>query len=162
MRAVDHTFHGHCCWWPGDARSHCKASAALVITHGAIFYSDGLTLIPTWISNHMTSKVCDKIHNLFPNLNGCTVEVWKWISYFILWDNSSRLGLKLNHVSKSDPVNIPVLASEGLNRKFLTSNCPRHRIWCSFPEDALIIEAETKWTPFRRRYIQTNFHEWKC
>ena len=23
-------------------------------------------------------------------------------------------------------------------------------------------EAETKWTPFRRRYFQMRFHEWKC
>ena len=24
------------------------------------------------------------------------------------------------------------------------------------------IEAETKWTPFRRRYFKMHFHEWKC
>ena len=32
------------------------------------FYYHGLSLIPAWISNHMTSKVCDEITYLFPNL----------------------------------------------------------------------------------------------
>ena len=35
-----------------------------------------LTLIPTWISNHMTSKVWNKITRPLPNVNDCTVEVW--------------------------------------------------------------------------------------
>ena len=38
--------------------------------------------IPAWISNHMPSKVWDEIINPFPNFNGCTVEVWEWISNF--------------------------------------------------------------------------------
>ena len=42
-----------------------------------------ITLIPALISNHMPSKVCDEITYSFPNFNGCTVEVWKWISDFI-------------------------------------------------------------------------------
>ena len=41
------------------------------------------TIIPAWISNHMSSKVCDKITYPFPNFNGCTVEAWVWISNFI-------------------------------------------------------------------------------
>ena len=44
------------------------------------FYYHGLTLIPAWISNHMSSKVWDEITYPFPNFNGCTVEVWEWIS----------------------------------------------------------------------------------
>ena len=36
-----------------------------------------------WISNHMPSKVWDKITYLFPNSNGYTVEGLEWISNFI-------------------------------------------------------------------------------
>ena len=39
-----------------------------------------LTLIPTQISNHMFSKVCDSITHSFPIFNGATVEVWELIS----------------------------------------------------------------------------------
>ena len=45
------------------------------------FYWHGL--ISAWISNHMPSEVWDEITYPFPNLNGCTFEVWKWISNFI-------------------------------------------------------------------------------
>ena len=41
-----------------------------------------LTLIPTWISNHMPSKMSDEITYSFPRFNGCTVEDWKWMSNF--------------------------------------------------------------------------------
>ena len=81
-----HTAHGYprvfliCCWW-------------------------GLTLIPAWISNHMPSKVWDEATYTFPNFNGCTVNVWEWISNFILrfmmdliiypcWDLSYSMLLK--------------------------------------------------------------------
>ena len=37
-----------------------------------------LTLIPAWISNHMLSKVWEEITHAFPNVNGCTIEVWEW------------------------------------------------------------------------------------
>ena len=43
----------------------------------------GLTLTPAWISNHMPSKLWDEITYLFPNLKGCSVEDWEWISNFI-------------------------------------------------------------------------------
>ena len=43
----------------------------------------GLTLIPAFLSNHMPSKVWDEITNPFPNFNGVTIEVWKWIRNFI-------------------------------------------------------------------------------
>ena len=48
------------------------------------FHKHGLTLIPAWISDHMPSKVWDEITYPFPNFNGTTVEVWVWISNFIL------------------------------------------------------------------------------
>ena len=31
----------------------------------------------------MPSKVWDEITNPFANFNGCTVEVWEWVSNFI-------------------------------------------------------------------------------
>ena len=50
----------------------------------------------------------DEITYPFPNLNGCTVEAWEWITnsiqHFINGRNYlSMLGLKLIHVSKRDP-----------------------------------------------------------
>ena len=47
------------------------------------FYYRGFTLIPVWISNHMSNKMWDKITYPFPNFNGCRVEVVEWISNFI-------------------------------------------------------------------------------
>ena len=44
-------------------------------TPGISFYWHGLTLIPTWISNHMPCKVWDEIDHPVPNFNSCTVEV---------------------------------------------------------------------------------------
>ena len=32
---------------------------------------------------HMPSKVGHEIIYQFPNFNGYTIEVWKWIGYFI-------------------------------------------------------------------------------
>ena len=45
-------------------------------------------LLLTWINfnlsmDHMISKVLGEINYPFPNFNGCTVEVWEWISNFI-------------------------------------------------------------------------------
>ena len=51
----------------------------------------------------------DKITYSFPNFNGCTVEVWEWISNFIphftghVITYPSMLGLELIHVSKIGP-----------------------------------------------------------
>ena len=39
------------------------------------FYWQGLTLIPVWVSDHMPSKMSDKITQSFPKYNGDTVEV---------------------------------------------------------------------------------------
>ena len=42
-----------------------------------------IATIPPWISNHIPRKVWDEIIYPFPNLNGCTIEVWKWRSILI-------------------------------------------------------------------------------
>ena len=47
-------------------------------------YFHGLTLIPLWASNFIHYKVSGGITYPFPNFNGCTVEVWEWISNYIL------------------------------------------------------------------------------
>ena len=36
-----------------------------------------------WINNHIHYTVWDEITYPFPNFNGCTVEVWEWMSSFI-------------------------------------------------------------------------------
>ena len=43
-----------------------------------------LTFIPVWISDYAQYKVWDEITYPLPNFNGATVEVWEWISNFIL------------------------------------------------------------------------------
>ena len=45
------------------------------LNNSSPFYKHGLTLIPAWISNHMSSKVLDEITYPFLNFNGATVEV---------------------------------------------------------------------------------------
>ena len=65
-------------------------------------------LIPAWISYHMRIRVRGEITYPFPNFNGCTAEVWEWISKFhlILYNGCNYLsvmGFKLNHISKMGP-----------------------------------------------------------
>ena len=50
-------------------------------TNRGPFYLNGLTLILRWIILHYTMP--EGITYPFPNLNGCTVQVWEWISNFI-------------------------------------------------------------------------------
>ena len=40
----------------------------------------GLTLMPAWISNPISIKVCDEITYSISNFNGSIVEVWGWIN----------------------------------------------------------------------------------
>ena len=47
------------------------------------FYKNGLTWIPAFISNNVSSGVWDEIIFPFPNFNSCIVKVWKWINNFI-------------------------------------------------------------------------------
>ena len=72
---------------------------------GPLLHWYGLTLIPALISNHMDSKGWDEITYPFLNINGCTVEVWELISYFIphfvmdaviypCWDQSETVLVK--------------------------------------------------------------------
>ena len=51
--------------------------------HG-IITNHVITLIQAWISNYIHYKVWDVFIYPFPNFNGATVEVWKWISNFDL------------------------------------------------------------------------------
>ena len=44
------------------------------ITFWGPFYKYGIILIPSWISNHMSSKVWDETIYPFPNFNGCTAR----------------------------------------------------------------------------------------
>ena len=60
----------------------CIQSCLVVDLWRPIFYH-GLTLIPVWISNHMSGKLWDKNTYPFPNFNGCTVEVWELMNNFI-------------------------------------------------------------------------------
>ena len=57
-----------------------------------------------WISNYMPIKVWDEITYQLLNLNGCTIEVWEWISKTPHTDKGGNylimLGSNLNHVSK--------------------------------------------------------------
>ena len=48
--------------------------------------SDGtiLTSIPAWLSIHMLSNMCDEITYTSLHFNGETIEVWEWISNFII------------------------------------------------------------------------------
>ena len=46
----------------------------MILTHGNI--------ISVWISNHMLHEVWNDITYPFPNFNGCTVEIWQFISDF--------------------------------------------------------------------------------
>ena len=39
--------------------------------------------IQAWMSNYIRYTMWDEIIYPFPNFNGATVEVWKWISNFI-------------------------------------------------------------------------------
>ena len=45
------------------------------------FYLHGLTLIPAWIVNYIHHKVEYEITYPLPKFNGCTVEVWEYISF---------------------------------------------------------------------------------
>ena len=72
------------------------------------FYWHGLTLIPAWISNCIHYKVWDEINYPF-SFNGCnrwSLGTDKSFHHTLHWayDYLSILGLKLNHVSKKDPV----------------------------------------------------------
>ena len=43
-----------------------------------------INLTPAWISNYIHYNVWDEIAYPFPNFNDYAVEVYKWVSIFIL------------------------------------------------------------------------------
>ena len=49
----------------------------------SVFKIGHLTLMPAWMSNYIHYEMWDEITFLFPNFNGCTIEVWEWIHNFI-------------------------------------------------------------------------------
>ena len=57
-------------WHP---TKHCYFRYKDILSRVPLYYH-GLTLIPAWISSHMSSKVCDKISDSFPNLNSGTLK----------------------------------------------------------------------------------------
>ena len=73
-------FHSRITKWAENHDNYSSANSGF--GHRAPLLT-GINLIPAWISNHMPSKMWDE--NIYPflNFNGCTVEVWEWISNFI-------------------------------------------------------------------------------
>ena len=53
------------------------------ITRGLFYLLSWLNVNPTCISNYIHHKVWDEITYPFPNIKGCTVEVWIWIINFV-------------------------------------------------------------------------------
>ena len=73
---------------------------------GVLHVQYRLALIPAWISRHIHWNVRDEITYLFPNFNGCTVEVWEWMSNFIpnftVHVITYPLGLEVSYVSSGE------------------------------------------------------------
>ena len=67
----------------------CYSEALMGHCNGVNLYHQGpllltcLNLMSALISNYVIIKLWDEFTYLFPNFNGCTVEVWEWISNFI-------------------------------------------------------------------------------
>ena len=97
------------------------------------FYKHGLTLIPAWISNHMTSKVWDE----FPNVNSATVQVWEWISHFTpqfimdvityplvsIWFTTYFIGWWFQYLHQIKGFHIDVDSQHGFSKYKKKSNC---------------------------------------
>ena len=73
----------HVCWCPGDFWSQGISRHGIDQRSWNIPSLASEELILAWISNHIPSKVWDEITYLFPNFNGCTIEVWERICNFI-------------------------------------------------------------------------------
>ena len=67
------------------------------------FYLHSLTLIPTWINNHMPRKVGDGITHPIPNFHCLSFGINKELHSYNGCNCLSMMGLKLNHVSKRGP-----------------------------------------------------------
>ena len=68
---------------PTICRIRCQIEVHCRNAHCAHCYLHGLTLITVCITNCVHYKVCDEITYPNPNVNGCAVEVWEWISNVI-------------------------------------------------------------------------------
>ena len=79
--------------------SHCLFSQTR-----SPFYWHGLTLIPAWICNHMSSEEWNEITCPLPNFNGCVVDVWEWTSdfipYFIIGE-STHWGTEMTYILRT-------------------------------------------------------------
>ena len=84
---------------PSSSRYGLDSLAETVVSWDP-FYQHGLILIPAWICNLVFSKVWGEITFAFPNFNGCTVEVWEWISPYFTVHEITYACLKLIRVSK--------------------------------------------------------------
>ena len=115
------------------------------------------------ISYHKTSAVCtyfmyftwcnSDITSVSYHLNLLTIPMF--VQQFVQ-ANSNNSSNKLLYLSEG---NRPVTG--GGFPFFWNSHFDKASMsWCS--NIIQHIEAETKWPPFRRRYFQTHFREWKC
>ena len=125
-----------------------------------LFYQHGLTLIPAWISNHMPNN-----YSSIPKLQWCnhwSLRMDKSFhpTLYNEWNHISMLGLKLICVSiigpcfKIKPILNSYWTSHRIVKVTLTPLVLR-------PGRIQLLEADTKWPPFRRRHFQWHFLEWK-
>ena len=103
-------FHGIYCMniWIGDIKEVCAHNYSPRSIYGTPFPKQGSTLIPTWISNHITSKDLEENYLSIPKLQLCnrwSLGMDKWFHptlyngcYYL-----SMLGFKLIHFDKRGP-----------------------------------------------------------
>ena len=77
FRAPERTLHA-----TSAAPHQHKNGAAFMLAQWSFHYHC-LPSIPAWIRDYIHHKVWNEVIYPFPNFNGCTVEVWEWISHFI-------------------------------------------------------------------------------
>ena len=81
-RAGDKLLFGGLVYWHFHASlSHDLLKNMNRNTPGTTFTN--LTFVQAWITHAMPSKMWDDNTYPFSNLNGCTIEIWKWIRNFI-------------------------------------------------------------------------------
>ena len=81
--------------------------------------------VPTWINNHIHYKVLYEIKQPFPNFNGAAIEVWEWISDYILhFSGQGITGIKLIHVNKIDQLGLKFI-KVGKRVPDISVTCPK-------------------------------------
>ena len=79
--------------------------SSISVTHQGLLLLTLFQSNPACISSHTHYTVYDEITYSFPNFNGCTVDVWEWMSNFVshftgcvitdpCWDLSSTMLVK--------------------------------------------------------------------